>query len=129
MHPEPFRTQPRPAPLPRTGSELLGQVRGILADLDGYIERRAEEKAGPVIEAAAESAREMATRVEDSAQAEIARLQAELRDMAFACKWHQDRMDGFLGRLAVALGHEASAGLWPAVVAEIETQMKEKTDD
>lgn len=114
-------------PAPASDADgLLARAQAILTALDEHIERRAEELAEPLIEAAAENARQLVDRVESSAQAEIGRLQdvlAELRRRLAAYDRHQEQMDGYLDRLAVALGHDPRSGLWPAVVAEVETRL------
>lgn len=117
-------------PQPDEVTERLMHLRALFADLDNHIGRRAEEIAGPLVEQAANKAREMVARAEESARAEITRLQdvsKELRRHIRAADKYRDDVQRYRDRLAAALGRHPSTP-WPSLVAEVESRLKEKSD-
>lgn len=108
-------------------TQRLMHLRGMLADLDSYIQRRAEELTEPLIESAGERAREMVAEAEHEAQrwkdvnTELGR-RLEVRDRLLR------EMDGYRDRLAAALAVRPPTS-WPSLVADIELHVKENTDD
>lgn len=111
-------------------AELLAHARALVAAIEEHIDKRAEEKAGPLIEAAAEQAREMVERVEESARAEIQRLQdiaTERGKRLHEAGRQREEMRKLGCRLADTLGWSRSTP-WPSLVAEIENRLKEKSD-
>lgn len=124
----PLLDPPPPAPKPSTeAAELLAHARALVAAIEEHIDKRAEEKAGPLIEAAAEKARQMVARVEESAKAEIGRLQdiaAERGKRLHEADRQRAEVRKYGIRLAYAAGLPGFTG-WPSLVADIEAKLKE----
>lgn len=116
-------------PQPDEVTQRLQHLRGMLADLQDYIERRAEELAGPLIEDAAEKAREMVATAEREAQ-RWKDANTELGRRLEARQRFEDENRDAVARLAAALGYRHPSGHWlPSLVAEVEARLaKEKTD-
>jgi hypothetical protein len=111
-------------------TERIRHLRGMLADLTGYIERRAEELATPLIESAGERAREMVAGAEREAQ-RWQDVNAELACRIGALQRRADENRDARDRLAEALGPNQHAGrllpdLVTAAVAEILEARKQR---
>jgi hypothetical protein len=133
MNPEPFRRQPRTAPSPaRPGTEegeRLAQLRDMLANLTDFIEKEAEKLAGPLIEDAAEKAREVVAEAERETQRQRD-LVAELRRRLEPLQRFADENRDAVTRLAAALGYRYPSGHWlPSLVADIEARLAKESKD
>jgi hypothetical protein len=112
-------------PQPDEVTQRLQHLRGMLADLDGYIQRRAEELATPLIEDAAEKAREMVAGAERETQRQRD-LVAELRRRISVLEGFREVADIARHRLGEVLGPHVSVA-WPSLVAEVETRLAKES--
>lgn len=104
-------------------TQRLHHLRAMLADLDGYVQRRAEDLAEPMIRDA--EARARVTIVEATGETQRQRdLVAELRRRLAADDRFREEMRRFRDQLASALGRPRTTP-WQSVAAEIETRLKE----
>lgn len=109
------------------------KLRGMIADLDGYIERRATEIAGDRIKAAENTAsgqvaRIMAQRNEMVAErrADLQRqtgLVTELRRRILATDRQADHVETLRRRLAGAVGRDPALSPLPGLIAEVEDRL------
>lgn len=102
-------------------------ARALVAAIEDHIGHRAEKMATPLIEDAAQKAREMLAAAEHETQRQRD-LVGECRKRVQALEDRERQMTGYRERLATALGcHPLTP--WPSLVAEVETRLaKESTD-
>ena len=110
-------------PQPDEVTQRLQHLRAMLADLDGYIQRRAEDLAAPMIRDTEARAQLAVTEARSEVQRERD-LVHELRRRLAAGDRFREEMHRYQGLLAAELGRHASTP-WPSLVAEIVTRLKE----
>lgn len=116
-------------PQPDEVTQRLQHLRGLVADLQNHIERRAEKLAGPLIEDAAEKARGMVAEAERETQRQrdlVAELRRRLEPLQRFAGENRDAV----ARLAAALGYRYPSGHWlPSLVADIEARLAKESKD
>ena len=114
-----------------TDGDTLAKLRDCLADLEGYVTRRATELAAPLIEIAQADAAALVRAAEFEAQRQID-LVRELRKRLAVFEQIRVREQDARGRLAALLGGYPvatnPAGLPPleVLVTDVETRLAEK---
>jgi hypothetical protein len=107
-------------------ADTLIQIRACLADLDGYIDRRALALADPIVEHARAEAAELVRAAEFEAQRQID-LARELRRVLAARDRQTAHAEAGRRALAGILGHQEPSALPLAdLVAQMETRLAEK---
>lgn len=104
-------------------ADALTRLRDCLADLEGYVTRRATELAAPLIEIAQAEAAALVKSAEFEAQRQID-LVRELRRRLAAIERQTAQAEAARRALATVLGYqEPSAVPLAALVAEVETAL------
>lgn len=110
-------------------TERLMHLRGILADLDGFIQRRAEEIATPLIESAGERARGMVAEAERETERQRD-LAAERLHRLEPLQRFADKNRDAVARLGAALGYRYPSGHeLLSLVAEVEARLAKESKD
>ena len=121
-----------PQPPADEAAQRLMHLKGMLADLDGHIQRRAEDLAEPMIRDAEARAQLAAVEARGEVQRERD-LVAELRKRISATDRQRDEMNAARRALAAALGEPAGAlplsYFVERAVAVIEQHQKESESD
>jgi hypothetical protein len=114
-------------PMADEAPDLLGKLAGMLADLNGYIDRRAQELAEPVVRKAFAAAAEDVA----AAKGETQRLRGVADELG---RWIRllerpaSEADAARRKLAAALGHHPAGRLLPGLVDEVLARLKENPD-
>jgi hypothetical protein len=103
-------------------TERIRQLRAMLADLDGYVQRRAEDLAEPMIRDAEARARLAVVEARGEVQRQTD-LVAELRKRIEAQGRRLSELEECRGRLAAALSRPAGTP-WLAIVSLTERRLR-----